>query len=880
MVNNPPDPSILNQVAWPLDVLYDIQNKFCGFVMSELNINAELKDVYQYPPTAGLSARNKVVIAENICAVISAVHNAGYVFGDFNPRNIGVDKNSGKVAFLDTDSYHVFDNTQNKHYRCKVCADGYAAPELLEACSNHAASYPNDSKQLYEKTPLPTFTKETDNFALAIHIFKLLMNGFTPFGGIIETVTPSRSSPSMGNAAIRRNEYSFRPGYKPLSPAVPPLDIFPREIADLFMRAFLVIGSVNPSQRPTAIEWYHALSRYETMLIDCTKNRLHQYDGKNKVCPFCEADMRYQSSISGNKIQTYTPSPAPISPIQQKTYPSSSPAHASVTRNTGVPLKTTKKKSHKLSLFSVITVIATSLSVIILGVVLINTRSAPPQGTPDTRWYTRNPNALTFTISTADELAGLAEIVNGTAAGITRNNFSGRTITLSANIDLSNYTEGEGWVPISNFPNITNAFSGTFDGGGFVISNLVIYRPDTDIQGLFGIIHDGWLENIRLDGMNIIANNFVGGVVGLVSNNSSVTYSHSTGAISGNNFVGGVVGSLHNSSVTNNHSSGTVSGNDFVGGIVGSSSDNSSVANNHSRSGISGNNVIGGIAGSSSDNSSVVNSYSSGVVSGSDFVGGVVGVVSNNSSVTNNPSNGTVSGNYSVGGVVGVVSNNSSVTHSHSTGAISGSNFVGGIVGFSSNNNNVANSHSSGKVRGNNDVGGVVGLVINDSTVTDSHSNGIVNGGSRVGGVVGSAANNSTVTNNFSTSEVSGIGCCIGGVVGRLSNSRATNNAALNPRVNGSSPTNRIVGAFETGTTYTVSGNVAFSGMINIDNNATWFNVGTANFGGADISAASIRSDGTIGGRFTNENGWTTQNGSLPGIDGLVAIPQHLQGSD
>lgn len=49
---------------------------------------------------------------------------------------------------------------------------------------DHIAKHPMDAKCAYEKTPLDTFTKETDYFALAIHIFKLLNNGFTPFNGI------------------------------------------------------------------------------------------------------------------------------------------------------------------------------------------------------------------------------------------------------------------------------------------------------------------------------------------------------------------------------------------------------------------------------------------------------------------------------------------------------------------------------------------------------------------------------------------------------------------------------------------------------------------------------------------------------------------------
>ncbi|MCL2322439.1 MAG: hypothetical protein FWC47_10120 [Oscillospiraceae bacterium] len=295
MVNNPPNAKVLDQVAWPLDVLYDSKKQFCGFVMPGLNINAELRDIYQYPPRDSFSLKQKVIIAENICAVITAIHKADFIFGDFNPSNIGVNTNTGKVAFLDTDTYHVTDTFSNEVYRCNVCADGYAAPELLEACADYAAKHPEDSKELYAKVPLPTFTKETDNFALAIHIFKLLMNSFTPFSGIIETISPSKASPSIGNTAIRKNEYCFRPGYKPLSVAIPPLDVLPKEIADLFTRAFLVIDEIKPKQRPSSVEWFDALNRYENNMVDCKENALHQYDKKNKTCPFCEADKRYEA---------------------------------------------------------------------------------------------------------------------------------------------------------------------------------------------------------------------------------------------------------------------------------------------------------------------------------------------------------------------------------------------------------------------------------------------------------------------------------------------------------------------------------------------------------------------------------------------------------
>ena len=48
MIENPPNESVLSQVAWPVDIIYE--NGQCkGFIMPELNINAELGDVYKYP---------------------------------------------------------------------------------------------------------------------------------------------------------------------------------------------------------------------------------------------------------------------------------------------------------------------------------------------------------------------------------------------------------------------------------------------------------------------------------------------------------------------------------------------------------------------------------------------------------------------------------------------------------------------------------------------------------------------------------------------------------------------------------------------------------------------------------------------------------------
>ena len=91
----------------------------------------------------------------------------------------------------------------------------------------------------------------------------------------------------------------------------------------------------------------------------------------------------------------------------------------------------------------------------------------------ETDWYDANKSE--FEISTAEQLAGLAQLVNsGTET------FPDKIIKLTADIDLG----GKTWTPIGNSIKANFAFKGGFYGQGHIISNL--YVPDTYCPGLFG----------------------------------------------------------------------------------------------------------------------------------------------------------------------------------------------------------------------------------------------------------------------------------------------------------------------------------------------------------------------------------------------------------
>ena len=255
-------------------------------------------------------------------------------------------------------------------------------------------------------------------------------------------------------------------------------------------------------------------------------------------------------------------------------------------------------------------------------------------GAPNTTWFDANPNATSFTISTADELAGLAVILPRGNGGI----FTGKTITLANDIDLSVYGEGtasnqgRGWLPIGNS---FRPFTGTFDGAGYVIKNLFVNHAFGSAIGLFGVISQGSVRNLGLENVNITANSTVGSVTGQIQSGSIINC-YSSGTLKGNIVVGGLVGDLRNSSITNCYSIATVYGNNVVGGLVGEIWRTGSVTNCYSTGTVAGKDNVGGLAGSVTSGNITSSAALNLSVSGNDFVCRVAGLGKEDFIISNN----------------------------------------------------------------------------------------------------------------------------------------------------------------------------------------------------------------------------------------------------
>ena len=354
--------------------------------------------------------------------------------------------------------------------------------------------------------------------------------------------------------------------------------------------------------------------------------------------------------------------------------------------------------------------------------------------------------------------------------------YSGIYFEQTADLDLSAYY----WQPIGivflrDGTSANRYFSGYYDGGSHTVSGVFTPAGESNgysYQGLFGFVggqsstNKATISNVGVIDSFVQGYNYVGGVVGFVSNNSTVENCYNTGSVSGSrNSVGGVVGSTNiNNIIKNCYNTGSVSGSKFAGGVVGYAFISSTVINCYNTGSVSGDEGTGGVVGRANA-STVTNCYNTGWVSSSgDRVGGVVGETYNNSSdrgctITNCYNTGSVSGSRGqVGGVVGRTESipggySSTIENCFNTGSVSGSDsYVGGVVGYASSST-VTNCYNIGSVESSASVGGVVGFV-SSVTFTNCGFEGVINGSSSIGAIVGDISHASaTISNCYAVAE-------------------------------------------------------------------------------------------------------------------------------
>ncbi|MDD3741219.1 MAG: T9SS type A sorting domain-containing protein [Bacteroidales bacterium] len=341
------------------------------------------------------------------------------------------------------------------------------------------------------------------------------------------------------------------------------------------------------------------------------------------------------------------------------------------------------------------------------------------------------------------------------------------------------WNSGAGWDPIGYVNGETDylAFTGSYDGGGFVIEALAINRPSEMFLGFFAIIENANISNLFFSDILIVGNEIIGSIAGF-NFSSEIIDCYVGGELEGANDVGGLIG-RNETGLEYLYSCaffGTINGSgDNIGGLVGKNK--GTIRKCFADVDISGIRNLGCLIGENDgstdkSNATVDSCYTSGLINinSADFsgrAGGLIGENKENAIVTYCYSDANVTGDAmsdNLGGLVGLNDNNSTISYCFAEGNVTGGGSLGGLVGQNSYSN-VYNSYTRGNVSGTqNNVGGVVGR--NTGSVEKSYSTGVItSSGGCFGGVLGSNEDTGSASLCFWDNETSsvGLGCGFNG---------------------------------------------------------------------------------------------------------------------
>jgi serine/threonine protein kinase len=258
-------------IAWPVARLLEAgaERRVVGYLMPRTEQAPSLWEVYN--PGARLQVYPQfhygslLRTARNLAGVVAALHQSGYVIGDLNESNVVVTPRA-LATLIDVDLLQVPGG--GRVYRCRVGRPEYTPPELQGVPVAEVDRQP-----------------EHDAFALAVLIFRLLMQGVHPFAS--SSGESGEQDPIPARIAAGYWPYAWeRPGPYFPSPHAPPWTVLPPAVQEL-LRCCFEDAREDPGLRPGAVRWRQALEQAENDLTTCPQNAQHRYARGLDVCPWC-----------------------------------------------------------------------------------------------------------------------------------------------------------------------------------------------------------------------------------------------------------------------------------------------------------------------------------------------------------------------------------------------------------------------------------------------------------------------------------------------------------------------------------------------------------------------------------------------------------------
>lgn len=178
----------------------------------------------------------------------------------------------------------------------------------------------------------------------------------------------------------------------------------------------------------------------------------------------------------------------------------------------------------------------------------------------------------------------------------------------------------------------TGPFTGSYNGDGWSLSNVIVNETGPFYAGLFGFVQEASLTKISITSGSITGGALTGALVGRAWD-STISIVSAQIPVTGTDHVGGLIGHLYGGSISDAYATGNVTGSgDYVGGLIGRIESSSSAKPIVTRAYATGDVSsppgwdVGGLSGLVL-RGIVEQTYATGDVSGSVFVAGLIGEV-------------------------------------------------------------------------------------------------------------------------------------------------------------------------------------------------------------------------------------------------------------
>ena len=300
-------------------------------------------------------------------------------------------------------------------------------------------------------------------------------------------------------------------------------------------------------------------------------------------------------------------------------------------------------------------------------------------------------------------------------------------------------------------------FSGSFDGQGFVIDNLLIDEPSEENRGFFGHVEEGAvIVDLRLENIEVSGSWNTAGLIG--TNDGEVSDIVVTGEVNAqDSTAGGAVGSNTGTGVLTNVAAevDVESLDRRVGGLVGSN--RGQIIDSYATGDVvAPGGEGGGLVGTTSSSGYIMGSYATGDVDldgDGDYGGGLVGLMEGD--ISDCYATGKVdAGVEMIGGLIGY-QYDGDLVGSYATGDAEGIELVGGLVGYR-NDGTVLDSYSTGDAHGVESVGGLVGYH-RQGLIANTYATGTASGDDEVGGFIGTNEDGEVEASYWDTALISTI---------------------------------------------------------------------------------------------------------------------------